>query len=243
MASPQVRQNLVPTDPQLQDLLDLVKRDIMISLACHHVGTIQNFDAAKQTAQVTINYKKTYFQRDSAGLYQPVLVNYPMLIDCPVIFLGGGEASLTMPVAKGDECIVMFNDRDIDNWFSSGQVGPVATSRLHSLSDGIALVGVRSLQNVLTAFDTTRAVLQYGTTMVGVGSTLVKIANNQFTLNTLLQELIGEINDLITQTAAITVTGVTTGPGVSGVPANAAVIAAISTQLAATAQKIGELLE
>lgn len=230
MASPEIKQNLVTSDPELSDLLDLFKRDLMMSIACHHVGTIQSFDEAKQTAQVTINYKKTYFERNArTGLYDPVLVDYPILMDCPCIVLGGGAASLTFPITKGDECLVLFNDRDIDNWFQSGQVGPVATPRLHSLSDGFALVGVRSSGKVLSGYDLTRAVLQHGTTVVAVGESLVKIANNQHTLNTLIQ-------DLITAIQAITVTGVTAGPGTSGPPANAATFTTLAAQF-------GELLE
>lgn len=244
MASPNISQNQVPSNPSLQDLLDLVKRDIMMSIACHHVGTIQSFDKDKQTAQVTLNYKKTYFQRNaSTGLYDAVLVDYPILVDCPCVVLGGGAASLRFPIQKGDECLMLFNDRDIDNWFQSGQVGPVATPRLHSLSDGFALVGIRSSGKVLSGYDLTRAVLQHGTTVVGVGESLVKIANENFTLNTILQDLVTAINDLVTQTAAITVTGVTPGPGASGVPANAAAITAIATNLSQVATDLGELLE
>ena len=85
--------------------------------------------------------------------------------------------------------------------------------------------------------------MQYGSTMVGVGETLVKIANDQYDLGALLQELITEIKSLVTQTSAITVTAVTAGSGVSGVPANAAAITAIGTQLTTTANKIAGLLE
>jgi len=244
MASPTIHQNQVPSDPSLADLIDLVKRDVMMSLSCHHIGTIQEFNADMQTAKVTINYKKTYFQRNnSTGLYDPVLVDYPILLDCPCIVLGGGPTALTFPITKGDECLILFNDRDIDNWFKSGQVGPVATPRLHSLSDGLALVGIRSTGKVLSGYDMARAVLRNGETVVGVGESLVKIANAQFTLNTLLQNLIATLNNLVTQTAAITVTGVTGGPGTSGVPANAAAITALGTQLSNTATQLGELLE
>jgi len=228
MASPTVSQNLVPSNPSLQDLLDLVKKDIMISLNCHHVGTIQSFDATKQTATATINYKKTYFERLPSGLYHAVLVDYPVLIDCPVVVLGGGPVALTFPIAQGDECLVMFNDRDIDNWFQSGQVGPVATSRLHSFSDAILLVGVRSAGKAIAAYDTTRGVLRNGETVVGVGESLVKIANATTTLNTLLQ-------DLLTEIQAITVTCAAPASP-SGPPLNAAAIAAIAAQ-------IGDLLE
>jgi hypothetical protein len=244
MASPEIKQNLVPSDVQLQDLLDIAKKDIMMSLVCHHIGTVKSFDPVKQTATAVINYKKTYFQRDpQTRLYQKVYVDYPILLDCPCVVLGGGNGALTMPITEGDECLILFNDRDIDNWFSSGQVGPVATARLHSLSDALILVGVRSSANVIEDYDTERAVLRWGATMVGVGETQVKIANATTTLNTLLQDLITAINDLVTQTAALTVTGVTPGGGASGVPANAAAITAIGTQLTTLATDLGGLLE
>lgn len=244
MASPTVKQNQVPSDPSLADLLDLVKRDVMMSLSAHHVGIVQSFDETKQTAQVTIAYKKTYFQRDvKTGLYNPVLVDYPILVDCPVVVLGGGGvASLTFPIAKGDECLVLFNDRDIDNWFASGQIGPVATPRLHSISDGFALVGIRSSGKVLSGYDLTRAVLQYGGTVVAVSETLVKIANEDHTLNTILQQLVTTLNNLVTQTAAITVTCAAPG-NPSTIPVNAAAITALGTQLSQVATDLGELLE
>ena len=242
MAGPQISQNLVPSSPQLQDLLDLLKKDIMMSLVCHHIGTVQSFDPAKQIATATINYKKTYFNRDSNGLYQPKLVDYPILIDCPCIVLGGGPTSLTFPIAKGDECLILFNDRDIDSWFSSGQVGPVATPRLHSMSDALILVGVRSAGKALAGYDEDRAVLQNGTTMVGVGESLVKIANADYTLNTILQDLITAINDLVTATSAITVTCAAPASP-SGPPLNAAAITAVATDLTTIAQQLGELIE
>jgi hypothetical protein len=64
---------------------------------CHAIATIQSFDPTKQTASATVNYKKTYFKPDTAGVYRPVLVDYPQLIDCPVIFLGGGVLSPDLP--------------------------------------------------------------------------------------------------------------------------------------------------
>ena len=102
--------NMVPSEPSLKDLLDLLKKDILLSLNAHHIGTIQSFNSAKQTATATINYPKTYYQLNSlSGLYNPVLVNYPLLVDCPLICLGGGTAALTFPIQSGDECLVLFN--------------------------------------------------------------------------------------------------------------------------------------
>lgn len=233
-----------PAEPRLKDVLDQLKKNIFLSFNCHHIATVQKFDETNQTATVTINYKKTYYKLNQVtGIYDPTLIDYPVLADCPVIVLGGGPASLTFPIEAGDECLVLFNDRDLDTWFQGASGGAVATPRLHSFADAIILVGLRSLANSLDAYDLTRAVLQYGSTLVGVGESLVKIANEQFTLNELLQELISEIKDLTDQTAALTVTGISTGGQASGPPTNALAIAAISLQITATATKIGELLE
>lgn len=217
--------NSFTTEIPLRDLLDSYRDLTSISINCHHIGTIQSFDATKQTANATVNYTKTFFQwNPQINATTPVQINYPILMMCPVICLGGGTAALTFPIRPGDECLVLFNDRSLDNWFQSGTVGPVNSPRLHSISDGIILVGLRNSQKVISSYDTTRAVLRNNQAEVGVGPTLIKIANNTTTLNTLLQSL-------ITQIAAITVTGVTTGGGTSGPPANAAAINAIATQL------------
>ncbi len=219
------------TEPNLADLLALQRKQIMLDFNCHAIATVQSFNPDERSITATINYKKNQLQRQSDGTYQSVLIDYPILIDVPIVVLSGGLARLTFPITAGDECLILFNDRSIDNWFQSGQITGVSSSRLHSFSDGIALIGVKSLVklNDEEAYDSDRAVLSYGETMVGVGTDKVKIANALYTLNTLLQELLTELQTM-------TLTAVTPGIGVSGPPANAAAIAA-------TAVKIGALLE
>lgn len=234
----------LPSEPSLKDVLDQFQKSLLLGLNCHHIGTVQSFDATTQTGTATINYKKTFYRKDPVnGLFQPLLVDYPVLIDCPVVILGGGTTALTFPITAGDECLILFNDRDLDNWFAGGAGTAPATPRLHSFADGIILVGLRSKGKVLTGYDTVRACLRNGTTFIGIGASLVKIANQTYNLGDLLQELITEIKDLTTQVAAITVTAVTAGSGVSGVPANAAAIAAVNVRIAATATKIAGLIE
>jgi hypothetical protein len=238
----------IPTEVTLADALNLIKKDILLNLNAHHVGTVQSFDATKQTATATVVYKKTFFQLNAAsGTYNPVLLDYPLLVDAPVIHLGGGggQYGLTFPVQQGDECLILFNDRDLDNWFTGGANGAVATPRLHSFADGIILVGVRSLGNVLQNVDTTRACLRGskdGKTFVGVGATLIKIANSQYTLNGLLKTLISNINDLVSATAQITVTCAAPG-NPSSPPINSAAISAVSSELSSTQSQIAGLLE
>jgi hypothetical protein len=204
MTTPSIPFNFAPTDPSLKDLLDLLKKDIALSTNCHHVAKIQSFDSAKQTITATINYKKTQFQLDATtGLYGPVLLDYPVLIDCPVIVMGGGNGHLTFPLAKGDDCLILFNDRAIDTWFQGSSNGAVPIARFHSLSDGFALVGVNSMGSLIANYDGTRALLSNGTAGVGVGASLIKIFNDTYTLGTLLQNLLTTLETLTTTPAVV----------------------------------------
>lgn len=227
MAAPEIKINRKKVDPGLSDLLQLFKKDIFLNMNCHALATVQSFDPDQQTVTATVNYKKVFSEKQPDNTYKNVLVDYPILMDAPVIIMGGGPWKLTFPIAAGDECLILFNDRDMDNWFASGQSLAPATQRLHSFSDGIALIGVNSLSNVLPEgiYDTTRTVIKNytGGAMIGIGETLVKIANETTTLNTLLQLLIDQIK-LITVTCA--------APGnPSSVPNNVAAIAAVATQI------------
>ncbi len=155
-------QNLINTDLTLKDLLDLLRRDIMLSLNCHALATVKSFDEDAQTIEAQINYKKSFVQKNQDGTTGTILVDYPILIDVPVISLQGGKGALTFPITKGDSCLIFFNDRDIDNWIFSGQSGqPPATNRLHSFADGIALVGLRDFNNPITNYSADRTELRH----------------------------------------------------------------------------------
>ncbi len=208
-------------DFTLDDLMTATQREVLLQLNCHAIATIQSFDPDDITAQATINYSQTYYKSDNNGEWISYQVPYPILLDCPVVIMSGGGGSLTFPIAKGDECIVLFNDRDIDNWVAGASSGsPVASGRLHSMADGMILVGFPDIES----YDMERALLAFNGAMVGVGKdNKVKIANQLYTLNGLLQ-------DLITQIKAITV--ICAAPASpSSVPVNVAAFTAIATQL------------
>jgi hypothetical protein len=134
-------------DPNLRDTLQALKDEIFSSFNCHQVGKIVSFDptTTPPTASVQLMMQRVVFNKTqaSSGELQltPNIIDYPVLVSCPVFCMTGAGFVLTLPVAAGDQCLVLFNDRDIDNWFSSGSGGPPNTSRCHDLSDGFALVG------------------------------------------------------------------------------------------------------
>lgn len=143
-------QGPLPT-PDLAALLQLHAQDVFSSLRCHAVGVIVSFDAAAQTASVRIAAQAVVYNRPQ-GLNAPLqstpaVVEYPLLTDVPVFVPSGGGGRLTLPVAPGDTCLLLFNDRDMDAWFQSGASVPPNSGRMHSISDALAIVGFRSRAN------------------------------------------------------------------------------------------------
>lgn len=115
-------------------------------------GIIASFDPDTQTASVQPAIKRIFTEKGA--------VNLPLCVDVPVAFPGGGDFFLTFPVKAGDECILMFSERAIDNWHASGGTQTPAEYRLHDLSDGIAIVGLNSQPHKLASLQMTGAELR-----------------------------------------------------------------------------------
>lgn len=109
-------------------------------------GVVEAFDPSKMivSVQPTIQAQR----RTETGVLE--WVTLPLLVDLPVVFPGGGGFQLTFPIQNGDEALVVFSSRCIDSWWDLGGVQVQAELRMHDLSDGFALVGVRSKPRALS---------------------------------------------------------------------------------------------
>lgn len=146
------------SDPDLTDVLENLKEDIYKNINSVQVGNIEAFNAAKQTVSVQIAIKQVIDEDDNGvKRYQ----NLPLLIECPIVILSGGSAHITIPPQVGDGCLLLFNDRDIENWFLDGGIKAPNGLRKHDLSDAFAVVGVRNMQTVIDDFLTDGVRLQW----------------------------------------------------------------------------------
>jgi protein gp138 len=112
--------------------------------------------------------------RQLNGTYKSIPL--PKLVDVPICWQGGGGLTFTFPIAAGDECLIVFASRCIDQWWKNGFTAPAGQKGadgnpvnalndpplfcMHDISDGFALVGVRSLPRKLTGFNATTARLR-----------------------------------------------------------------------------------
>lgn len=55
----------------------------------------------------------------------------------------------TFPITKDMECVLLFADRELETWFINGGGNIQAYPRMHSLTDAIAIFGIRSLPNMI----------------------------------------------------------------------------------------------
>ncbi len=203
--------------PDLAALLANVKIDILAALNCHQWGVVQSFNSAKQTVVVQIAALRQVVEVNNG---QPGFVAkaFPLLLDVPVFIPSGGTGFLTFPVTASDVCLVLFNDRDFDNFWATGTVQVPNSPRLHDLSDGLAIVGFRTGAHPLAGYDTAQVVLALADTRIKLG-TKIRLENATTDLLTVLTNLITVLK-----------TWVNTG-GSTPNPATVAALTALQAQL------------
>jgi hypothetical protein len=149
----------------LRDVLNSERDNAFAALNKVQIGTIVAYDATKQKAQVQLVNKRVVYNTPmttSVVPPDPQLVPYPVFVDVPVFVFSGGGSFLSMPIAAGDTCLVLFNDRDLDPWCTNGTTGAAPNStRMHSLADGIALVGIRPFSHPLAGTSATDIIVKH----------------------------------------------------------------------------------
>lgn len=165
-------------------VLDQYAQNLLSNLHCHKLGRINSFDATKQTATVEIVGKIAMGGKE---------LDYPLLTDCPVWVAQGGGARLTFPIQKGDSCILFFNDRDIDNWYVSGNAHTPNSYRMHDINDGLVLVGFNPQTATLSSYATAATEWSYGNTIIGHDGTRFDFKNSTTSLKAILLALTGAL--------------------------------------------------
>lgn len=121
------------TDKKVE-LPDVMNDAILAALANTHTILIARVEAVKAT---TIDVQPV-IQRVVDGQ----AIDLPLFPDVPPIFLQGGSSYDAHPIAAGDYCLLLINERCFDRWYAGDDGQPPLEFRMHDYSDGFALVGV-----------------------------------------------------------------------------------------------------
>lgn len=157
-------------DPTLSDVLTVAQQDAALALNCVKIGRIESFNGTKKTATIQILFTRV--------LPDDSIQSYPILVDCPVFTLQGGGGGIQFPIVPGDQCIILFADRNIDAWFTTGNEQPPLTPRTHDLSDGIAIVGLNSLASPFSNYQSGKARFFYSGYEITISSSGITIGSN-----------------------------------------------------------------
>lgn len=134
--------NQLASTPDLGQTIKTAGLKTARDLNCVRIGIIQEFYSEDLTAKVKLASKKLLgFNQDGSqvlGDYAPI---YAKVCYC--------NPFETFPLTEGMECVLLFNDREIESWFINGGQNIEAYPRMHDLTDAIAIVGIRSLPNMI----------------------------------------------------------------------------------------------
>lgn len=163
---------------------------------CHRVGRIVKFYPETMTCDVQVLEVQPNIMEGST--------RFPQLNDLPLVINGANDSWITFGDITGSECLIHFNDRDIDNWFETGEEYLPNTNRLHNLSDGFVEISPRSKPNVIN-YDNSNLHIHKGSCDIIVSDDTVEIKNGSC--------IFSMSGDTITITGNIVVSGDITANG------------------------------
>lgn len=132
------------TQADFNDIMIIAQDAIMSRLNCHNIGRIIEFDSATQTCTVEMMQIKQF--NEQTFIPAPIT-------QVPLIILGSGGGHITMPNPIGTICLLLFLDRNIDNFMETGEQYVPDTARMHDFTDAIALTTFTTLANPIQNYD------------------------------------------------------------------------------------------
>lgn len=103
-------------------------------------GHLVAYDPERQVAQIQVGIE----QRDINGNRSAI----DTLVEVPV-YMYGGSFCVEVQLDPGHEGIVIFSQRCIDGWFTTGGVADNPIARFHDMNDAMFLPGLRSMPNTI----------------------------------------------------------------------------------------------
>jgi len=161
---------------QWKEILNQAISDLRVSIP----AIVQSFDASTQTVSVQIAIREVV--RTPSG---PQNIAISPIYNVPVMFPSAGGFSLTLPLEKGDEGLLVFCDMCIDLWWARGGIQNQFERRRHDVSDCGFYPGGRSQPRVLPSYSSDSAQLRSddGTVIVDVAEAGITLTAPKVTIN------------------------------------------------------------
>lgn len=122
----------------LAELLQLAMNDRQVELHVSMPAKVESYNASAQTADVVPQLNRS--MPDGAGNY--VTEKLPKLQAVPVVFPRCGQFGITFPVQAGDYGLLVFCERNIGAWRSTGTQGDPGDLGMHTLDGAVFIPGL-----------------------------------------------------------------------------------------------------
>lgn len=125
-------------DVDAQDYVRAIQQETFARLNCMRIGLINQILPNNEVQCLITNKKLMGINKDGTQIvrdYPPIYAKvwYMMGIDFPL------EEQMT--------CLLLFNDREFDSFFATGQVSPLSDLRTHSFNDCVCIPFYRPVQD------------------------------------------------------------------------------------------------
>jgi hypothetical protein len=128
-------------DPTPVEVIKQAFRAMASDMRVSCPGEVVRYDHKKQLIDVRPVFKRRY--KDGKVEEPPIIYNVP------VMFPRAGESFVALPMAKGHSVTLVFSDRSLEKWLSSGKVHDPEDTRMHHMSDAMAIPGGYSFNNAV----------------------------------------------------------------------------------------------
>lgn len=159
--------NQMISTPDIGQTIKISGLQIASEFNCMRIGIIQEFYADDLTVKVQIANKKqkTLNADGTANVdnFTPIVAK----VCCCNPFI-------TYDIQPGEECILLFSDREIESWFITGCCQPEAHTRMHALTDAVAICGIRSLPKMISILENCLN-LFYGNSNIALSNDVINI--------------------------------------------------------------------
>lgn len=150
--------------------------ETMFRIRCAIPAIVQSYNPENNTVEAQPAIRERLIAEDGTVYYKEL----PLLINVPVVFPRANSCGITFRLKQNDECLVIFSDLSIDNFWVSGSIQNPVEVRRHDLSDGIAIPCTLSQPSTGTIPE--NLTIKQGSSFVELSDNEIKLSNGSKTV-------------------------------------------------------------
>lgn len=146
--------------PTLDETIQTLINDRLLNLHTALPGRIVSYNSATQRCDVAPLLQRKY----TDGRVK----NLPVIPNVPLVQPSSGTTFIHLPIEVGTGVLLIFSERSIDKWKTSGGFQDPDDPRKFDLSDAIAIPGLRPFNDPVSPPNNTQITIKSGTTEIRI---------------------------------------------------------------------------